>query len=296
VATKRDPLQIAIRLGVYVLLCFITLLIFGGLFSWFENPILAAAGSVLVVGVFANWLVLRIFNQLHLADAGLHLNRASAENLAIGLAGGVGSAALVLGPPLLVGAAHLAPAAGYEFSIGSIAFLIALLAGGALGEELMIHGYAFQLLVREIGAWATIIPVAVIFAFLHGSNPGSSWLSTGITAGFGAVFGYAWLRSRDLWLPIGLHFGWNFTLPLFGVNISGLRIRVTGYELSWTAGNLWSGGDYGPEASILTLAVLALLFVFIRKAPVRRQFSAVVDVAESAECEPSPPSPPPLRA
>jgi membrane protease YdiL (CAAX protease family) len=121
-------------------------------------------------------------------------------------------------------------------------------------------------------------------------------LSTGITAGFGAVFGYAWLRSRDLWLPIGLHFGWNFTLPLFGVNISGLRIRVTGYELSWTAGNLWSGGDYGPEASILTLAVLALLFVFIRKAPVRRQFSAVVDVAESAECEPSPPSPPPLRA
>jgi membrane protease YdiL (CAAX protease family) len=294
VATKRAPLQIAIRLGVYVLLCFITLLVFGGLFSWFENPILAAAGSVLVVGVLANWLVLRIFDQLQVADAGLHLSRASAENLAIGLAGGVGSAALVLGPPLLVGAAHLVPGAGYEFSPGSIVFLIALLAAGALGEELMIHGYAFQLLVREVGAWATIIPVAIIFALLHGSNPASSWLSTAITAGFGIIFGYSWLRSRDLWLPIGLHFGWNFTLPLFGVNISGLKIRMTGYELSWTAGTLWSGGDYGPEASMLTLAAIVLLMVFIHKAPVRRQFSPIVDRVESAECEPLPPSPPVL--
>jgi len=294
VAPKRDPLQIAIRIGVYVLLCFITLVVFGGLLSWFENPILAGAGSSLVVGVFANWLVLRIFEQLHVADAGLHLGRASADNLAIGLAGGVGSAALVLGPPVLAGAAHFTRAAGYDFSIGSAAFVTILLVCGAIGEELMIHGYAFQYLTAQIGPWTTILPLAAIFALLHSSNPASTWVSTAITAGFGILFGYAWLRSRDLWLPIGLHFGWNFTLALFGVNISGLRIRVTGYELSWTAGTLWSGGDYGPEASILTVGVLALLAVFLYKAPVHRQFSPVVDRAESAECEPSPPSPPPL--
>src|SRR3954467_907277 len=99
--------RIAIRLGVYVLLCYITLAIFGGLFSWFENPILAAAGSVLVVGLFANWLSLRIFEQLPVAGIGLQAGRASAENLALGLAGGIVSASLVLGPPLVVGAAHL---------------------------------------------------------------------------------------------------------------------------------------------------------------------------------------------
>ena len=53
-----------------------------------------------------------------------------------------------------------------------------------------------------------------------------------------------------------MHFGWNFTLPLFGVNVSGLRMKVTGYEMSWTAGSLWSGGEYGPEASILTSVVI----------------------------------------
>ena len=116
-------------------------------------------------------------------------------------------------------------------------------------------------------------------------------MSTAITAGFGVLFGYAWMRSRDLWLPIGLHFGWNFTLPLFGVNISGLRIRVTGYELSWTAGELWSGGTYGPEASVLTLGVLVLLFVYLWKAPIRRQISKVAYPLESTACEPSPSSP-----
>ena len=288
-ATKRDPLQIVIRLGVYVLLCFITLLVFGGLFSWFENPILAGAGSSLVVGVFANWLVLRIFEQLHVADAGLHAGRKSVDNLTIGLAGGIGSATLVLGLPILVGVAHFVPAPGYGFSAGSALFVTALLVGGAIGEELMIHGYAFQLLTSQIGGWATVLPLAAIFALLHGANPASTWLSTSITAGFGVVFGYAWLRSRDLWLPIGLHFGWNFTLALFGANISGLKIRMTGYELSWTAGTLWSGGDYGPEASVLTLAVIVLLLVFVRMAPVHRQFAPVVDRVESAECEPSPP-------
>jgi len=283
--------RFALRLGVYVFLCFITLEVFGVLFSWFDNPILAAAGTVLVVGVFSNWLALRIFEHLHVADAGLHLSRASAENLAIGLGGGIASAALVLGPPLLIGAAHLVPAKDYEPTAGSFIFLAILLVGGAVGEELMVHGYGFQLLMATIGPWATIVPVGVFFAFLHGSNPGSSWLSTGITAGFGILFGYAYLRSRDLWLPIGLHFGWNFTLPLFGVNISGLRIRVTGYELSWTAGRLWSGGEYGPEASVLTAGVLVLLFVYLWKAPVRRQRSPITDPPlESAACEPSPSS------
>ena len=100
------------------------------------------------------------------------------------------------------------------------------------------------------------LPVGVLFALLHSSNPNATWFGLANTGAFGILFGYAYLRSRDLWLPIGLHMGWNFTLPLFGVNLSGLRMNVTGYEMSWTAGALWSGGEYGPEASILTSAVV----------------------------------------
>jgi membrane protease YdiL (CAAX protease family) len=137
-----------------------------------------------------------------------------------------------------------------------------------------------------------VLPVGILFALLHGSNPSVTNLALANTAGFGILFGYAYLRSRDLWLPIGLHFGWNFTVPLFGENLSGLRMNVTGYEMSWTAGRVWSGGEYGPEASILTSAVLVVLFVFLWKAPVRRQASPLTaPPAETIVCEPSPSSP-----
>ena len=131
--------------------------------------------------------------------------------------------------------------------------------------------------MAAIGPWATVLPLGILFGALHFANPGATLLSSAITAGFGILFGYAYLRSRDLWLPIGLHFGWNFTLPVFGVNMSGLRIRVTGYEMTWSAGRLWSGGEYGPEASVLTLGALVLLLLYIRRIPVRRQVSPLID-------------------
>jgi uncharacterized protein len=166
-------------------------------------------------------------------------------------------------------------------------FTIAMLAAGSVGEEMLFHGYAFQILLRPLGPYATVLAVGAVFALMHGSNPNATWFGLANTAGFGILFGYAFLRSRDLWLPIGLHFGWNCTLPLFGVNLSGLKMDVTGHEMVWTAGALLSGGKYGPEASVLTSGVLLLLFIYIAKAPLGRQTALLADPpAEKALCEP----------
>ena len=110
---------------------------------------------------------------------------------------------------------------------------------------------------------------------MHAMNPNSTSLGVVNTTGFGVLFGYAFLRSGDLWLPIGLHFGWNFTLPLFGVNVSGLTIKLTGRQMEWSAGPVWSGGEYGPEGSVLTSIVLLALALFLWKAPIRTQHSEV---------------------
>ena len=88
------------------------------------------------------------------------------------------------------------------------------------------------------------------------------------------------LRSRDIWLATGMHFGWNVVLPFLGVELSGLTIRVTEYRLVWKAGNIWSGGDYGPEASVLTSAVLVLLALAVWKVPVRRGWAYLLDGEE----------------
>jgi membrane protease YdiL (CAAX protease family) len=195
----------------------------------------------------------------------------------------------VLAPPLVLGMAHLQFTGTMAYD--SLAFLAACLVAGAVGEELLFRGYAFQLLLARVGPYATVLPMGVIFGLLHSGNPNASWLGLANTAGFGILFGYAYVRSRDLWLPIGLHFGWNVTLPMFGANLSGIKIinEVTGHRMVWTAGDLWSGGEYGPEASVLTTGVLLVLFVYLWKAPIRRQVSPLTDPPKEPACEPSQP-------
>ena len=175
--------------------------------------------------------------------------------------------------------------------MAAIPYVLLLLLLGSAGEEIFFRGFGFQALMSAFGEAAAVVPVAIAFGLLHLLNPNPSWLGAINTIGFGVVFGYAFVRSRDMWLPIGLHFGWNLTLPLFGATLSGLRIGVTGYEMSWTAGVLWIGGAYGPEAGLWTSVVVVLLFLFVRKAPVRRQAAPLAgSPVGSTVCESPQPS------
>lgn len=284
---RRDPLRTVLSVLVYLFLYVAAIWLLGPLLGWAGGYLAGITATGLLGAGIANSLSMRIFEQMQLVDVGLLWNRDAVRNLQLGLLGGAGSAALVLGIPVLIGAAHFAPLPEGGANVGAFVFVSLMLLCGSAGEELLFRGYGFQVLLRSAGPWATILPVGVLFAALHAENPGASYLSVANTAGFGILFGYAFFRSRDLWLPIGLHFGWNFTLPLFGVNVSGLKIGTTGHVLEWTAGKIWSGGDYGPEASVLASAVLFILFVFLWKAPIRRQPSPLLDRREGdAACVP----------
>jgi uncharacterized protein len=290
---RKDPVRVASHVVAYAAFYLAPLLLgFGFLLQALLGTLAGMTMANLAVALFANWIALKIFADRPLAALGLWWNRASADNFAVGLVGGIGAACVVLTPPLAAGVAHIARIPEEQPTIWAALFLAVFLFAGSAAEEILFRGFGFQTLLANFGVWTAIVPVAVLFGLLHRGNPGATWLGIVNTMGFGAVFGYAFVRSRDLWLPIGLHFGWNLTLPLFGVDVSGLRMDVTGYEMSWTAGALWSGGAYGPEASLLTSAVVVLLFLYVWKAPVRRQTSPLTDPpAESAVCDSSLPLP-----
>jgi hypothetical protein len=272
---------------MYVVILWLAREFLGFAMVWVGGYFVGGLAGNLAIALVANLLVLRFFTDLRLVDLGMWWNRTSMENMAIGILGGAGAASLVLAPALLAGAAHISSTPRDQPSFAVMVFVIALLALGAMGEELMMRGYGFQILLARCGTWATIIPVGIVFAGLHTGNPNATWLGIANTAGFGILFGYAFVRSRDLWLPAGLHFGWNVTLPLFGVNVSGLRMKMTGHEMVWGAGSVWSGGEYGPEASVLTSAMMIVLAVYLWKAPVRRQPSPLTDPpVEPKVCEP----------
>ena len=262
---------------MYVVITWLTREFLGFALVWVGGYFVGGLAGNLAIALVANLLVLRMFTTRHLVDLGMWWNRTSMENMAIGIVGGAGAASLVLAPSLLAGAAHISGTPRDQPSFAVLVFDVALLALGAMGEELMMRGYGFQILLARCGTWATIVPVGIVFAALHTGNPNATWLGIANTAGFGILFGYAFVRSRDLWLPAGLHFGWNVTLALFGVNVSGLRMKMTGHEMVWSAGKLWSGGDYGPEASVLTSCMMIVLAVYLWKAPIRRQPSPLTD-------------------
>jgi membrane protease YdiL (CAAX protease family) len=285
-STKPDGLRVAIQVVLFVLAFFFVYVFVGQVLVWIGIQF-AGPPSTLIAAGCASWLGLRAFHDMSVISLGLWWNRLSADNLALGLAGGMGSALVVLVPPLLVGAARVEKFG--PFSWGDTAFVLVFLAIGVVGEELLCRGFPLQVLLPRVGALATVIFMGLLFGLIHAFNPNATRFSVANTAGFGVLFGYAYVRSRDLWLSIGLHFGWNLTLPLFGANLSGIKIinEVTGLRMVWKAGGMWSGGEYGPENSILTTAVLLFLFLYLWKAPIRRQHSPLTDPPKETVCEPS---------
>jgi len=222
-------------------------------------------------GSLATVLALRIYQFGALTDIGLAWHHAASRHFLIGLLLGAGAAVFVVGFPWLIDKAYFVPAPDYPFSLSGMMLVGIVLLFGALGEELIFRGYPFQMLAGKYGTFQILLPAGVLFAAAHASNLNSSPLSLFNTFLWGVLLGYSLLRSGDLWLPTAIHFGWNFTLPLFGVNLSGFRMGLTGHSLEWRASELWSGGNYGPEASVLTLLVVIALFFALHRVPLVQQ-------------------------
>lgn len=128
----------------------------------------------------------------------------------------------------------------------------------AWSEELLSRGYILQNIASGMNLFWGVILSSVIFSILHIFNSGANLASIlGIFLA-GLFFAYAYLRTRQLWLPIGIHLGWNFFEGVgFGFPVSGLdvypltRIQVHGPII-------WTGGEFGPEAGLIVIPALIL--------------------------------------
>lgn len=263
-----------IRAGLFVLFVRVGGLVSGGLLYWlFGSLLVAAALGLFLASAGATAIVVRMFERGRLEDVGLGWWPRGGRNLMEGTAAGVAAGLAAVLVPAAFGVAEIVPATGPElsFSTGKFLFVTTLLWFGAAGEELLFRGYAFQILLRRFGPGWTIAPFALLFAWAHSGNPHATWAGLAVTGLWGLVLGYAFHRGGDLWLPIGIHFGWNWALPLAGVPVSGFTMGLTGLTLQWKAGPLWSGGEYGIEGGLpgAAAAVALGLWLWRRKSQPR---------------------------
>lgn len=138
----------------------------------------------------------------------------------------------------------------------------------AAGEEAIFRGYALQTLTRARLAWFGVIITSAVFSYGHLGNPnavpGFTFANTAIA---GAWLAVAYLKTRSLWFPLGIHWAWNWTMgALLGLPVSGIE-RLTPAPLlrATDQGPAWlTGGAYGIEGgAACTLAVLlSMLFIW----------------------------------
>lgn len=139
---------------------------------------------------------------------------------------------------------------------------------GSLLEELLHRGFIFQRLIDGIGVWGAQLLIASLFTFGHLGNPGMQG-STEIIASIdlfllSLIFGLAYIKTKSLALPIGLHLGWNWAQGnILGFGVSGHDI--TGWFTPAFQGMpQWlTGGEFGPEASIFSVVISVITFVIL---------------------------------
>ncbi len=123
-------------------------------------------------------------------------------------------------------------------------------------EELIFRGILFRWIEEFAGSWAALAITSALFGLVHIGNDNATWFSSfTIAVEAGLMLGGAYMLTRSLWAPIGLHFGWNVTqglvwdVPVSGNDVDGLvDARLVGDPLL-------SGGAFGLEASVIALVV-----------------------------------------
>ncbi len=131
-------------------------------------------------------------------------------------------------------------------------------------EEIIARGIVFRITEESLGTWLAFVISGLLFGGLHLLNPGATWFAAiciALEAGILLAAGY--VLTRRLWVPIGMHFAWNFTQGgIFGVAVSG--IKVNGLLRSTLTGpELLSGGAFGAEASIVTVLVCVPIAILL---------------------------------
>ncbi len=221
----------------------------------------------------ATYFMTRWIDRRPFGTAGLHMHRAWGRQLWFGFS--LGSVMI----SVVFGAIYL----GRGFSIDAVVMhggplVVALLVNFAffmmvgVAEEFLLRGYFLQVLSNGVGFVAAVVISSVLFGLTHLFGPRQNVLGA-VNAGLiGALFCLMIYRTRSLWIPIGVHAGWNFceswlwSVPDSSYMFPGHLLKVGIHGPQWL-----TGGTDGPEGSVVTCLIVALAALYVWKS---RRFRA----------------------
>lgn len=168
----------------------------------------------------------------------------------VGILAMFGSVSFEIGDPTQQGLAAL----------GGVALvLIGWVVQGA-AEEALIRGWALPVIGARSKPWMGLLFSSLIFALLHGLNPGLSAIALVNLALFGVFAGLYAMREGSLWGISALHSVWNWVQGnFFGFEVSGTNAGGgTLFNLMETGADWLTGGTFGPEGGLAVTIVLLI--------------------------------------
>ena len=255
------------KFATYLLIFGLLLFAAGALISAVLDPSVAEgevgllsvnAFGLLIPAVGALLFMVRFVDRIPVSTYGVSMHEKWGRDLVLGLL--IAAAMLLLFD--LVGAlferlsVETAPH-GDGFWLNFLLILV-MLGISAANEELVFRGYPLQVLMAGIGAWPAMILLSGLFGLLHHLNPGATWLGTTNTFLAGMLLSVAYLRTRSLWFPFGIHVGWNVAIgPVSGYAVSGIQISSI-WTTEMSGADWFTGGGYGPEGGALGTLVMMI--------------------------------------
>ncbi|BCJ28438.1 CPBP family intramembrane glutamic endopeptidase [Actinocatenispora sera] len=151
---------------------------------------------------------------------------------------------------------------GVTANVGMVG-LVGYMAGAAVTEELMFRGVLLRVLERGTGTWLAMLISGLLFGAYHLANPDASlWGAAAIVVEAGGMLAAAYIATRKLWVPIGLHFGWNYAAAaIFSTEVSGNGGNQGLLDATMHGPALATGGDFGPEGSLYSIVFCVLAAV-----------------------------------
>jgi hypothetical protein len=152
-------------------------------------------------------------------------------------------------------------------SFGWLAADAAYFALATLAIEIAFRGYPFQCAIHAIGELPAALMLSVLYGILNAWLPGASHASMAVSIALGLLLSMAYLRTRALWLPWGLHLGWVASRALlFGLPVNGISSHSPVVQGDPLAAFGLTGGDFGLDGSWLAFAALLLAMPFVYRA------------------------------
>ncbi len=257
-------LSTAVRIGYAIAIQFVPT---PSLRSYFENFIFRL--MLLAAALIAGMLCTRWLEGLPWRAMGLSLHAGWLRDLLIGSVLGVASLAMATGIATVGGGLSFTvsgraafPQVGQTLVFSAVLFIFA-----ALAEEALFRGYPLQTMTRAGLIGLGVLITSFAFAGLHFGNPnlkqGLPYLNLVLA---GVWLAIAYLRTRSLWFPLGIHWAWNWALgSLFGLPVSGITDLAPNPLLHGTdLGPPWlTGGTFGIEGGLACTITLIVSTIFI---------------------------------